>query len=382
MDPPVGVDRLGRYELLRPIATGGMGTVWLARLVGPDGIHRYLALKILGGGDPELVTMFLHEARVIASLHHANVVHVYDVGVADDGRHYLAMEYLHGVSLRAVLDRAYQVRAELPLGFGLAVAIAAAAGLHHAHERRGPGGPLGIVHRDISPSNIMVGHDGVVKLIDFGIADSTIRVDETRRGLIKGKTAYMSPEQLLEEPLDRRSDVFALGIVAYEATTQARAFRAASELETARRIVHGKVMPPARARPGYPADLATTVLAALAVDPADRFASAAELGDALARTAARLGLAVGPAAITEVMQRLFPDAHEPWVPRRRGFARGSGGHHTPPEARAVDDEVTARFVSLEADALEPSVVVSMDELQAVVIDDIDVVSIDDMVDPS
>ena len=372
MNVPTGTDRLGRYELLRPIATGGMGTVWLARLTGPEGIHRHLAVKILDPGASAdasddaaaRVAMFLHEARVIASLNHPHVTHVYDVGVADDGRYYLAMEYVHGVSLREVLDAAHQAGVELPLAFGLSVVIAAAAGLHHAHERRGPAGPLGIVHRDVSPSNVMVGHDGTVKLIDFGIADSAARAAATRRGWVQGKTAYMSPEQLLERPVDRRSDVFSLGVVAYEATTQARAFRAASELETARRVVKGSVLAPERARHGYPTDLAAAVITALSVDPAARYASAAELADVLARTAARLGLTLGPAPIAEVMQRLYPDAREPWVPRRRGFARGSGPHDTPPEAvtglHTIDDEPTARFVTLVADAQEPSVIVAID----------------------
>src|SRR6185503_1015616 len=154
---------------------------------------------------------FLDEARLVATLHHQHVAQVYEIGVADDGTHFLAMEYLHGETLRAVLGRARDRGMRIPLEFTLTVVCASAAGLHHAHERRGTSGaPLGIVHRDVSPSNVIVGYDGAVKLIDFGIAKADERSTKTQTGFIKGKAGYMAPEQALGYAVDRRSDVFAL----------------------------------------------------------------------------------------------------------------------------------------------------------------------------
>ncbi|MCA9673501.1 MAG: serine/threonine protein kinase, partial [Myxococcales bacterium] len=266
---------LDRYELVQPLGAGGMAKVYLARLADPSGFDRHFALKLLESVDDpagaEEQVLFRHEARVLGSLHHQHIAQIFDAGVAPDGAHYLVMEYVHGATLREVLEAARHAGRQLPLGFGLTVIAAAAAGLHHAHQRRSADGPMGIVHRDVSPSNLMIGHDGSVKLIDFGIAWSRNRSLETRRGIVRGKPGYMSPEQLMELPLDGRSDVFALGVVAYEATTQTRAFRASSEHETARRVVQGKVRSPAAARPGYPAELTELVMTALAPDPASRF---------------------------------------------------------------------------------------------------------------
>jgi serine/threonine-protein kinase len=202
-------------------------------------------------------------------------------------------------------------------------------------------------------------------VIDFGIALSHGReVEATRRGTVKGKAGYMSPEQLLGHPIDRRSDVFSLGIVAYEATAQARAFRAGSDHETARRVVHGEVRPPAAARPGYPADLAQVVMNALSVDPAARYQTAAELGSAVEKCAGRLGLPLGDAVIAAEMQILYPDVREPWV--RARTPRGSGRHETIDRVDAVDvleveapdadEATTARFVMIDGDALDPSLV--------------------------
>ncbi len=252
--------------------------------------------------------MFEHEARVIAALRHPNIARVFEAGVAEDGSHYLAMEYVDGVTLRELLDTAHHAGRTLPLDFALTVVAAAASGLHHAHERSGPDGPLGIVHRDVSPSNIMIGRDGAVKVIDFGIAWSRVRTAHTAAGHIKGKPGYMAPEQLRGEPVDRRTDVFALGIVAYEATTQARAFRASTAMETARRIVHGELVAPATVRPGYPPALAEVVRIALATRSDERFATADALRRAVMRVAGELGLGLGPPALARVVGAMFPDA--------------------------------------------------------------------------
>src|SRR5262249_49369168 len=169
------------------------------------------------------------------------------VGVADDGTYFLAMEYLHGETVRATLARARHRHVRLPFEYALSVVANAASGLHHAHERRGADGqPLGIVHRDVSPSNIICGYEGSVKLIDFGIAKADARSTVTQTGFVKGKAGYMAPEQALGYPVDRRSDVFALGVVMYELCTQHRAFRAASEHESVQRMVRGDVTRPSK----------------------------------------------------------------------------------------------------------------------------------------
>ena len=225
-------ERLGKYQLVQHLASGGMANVYLARLSGPGGFERHVVLKTLrtdGVADPALLPMFLDEARVVATLHHQHIAQVYEVG-SEDETYFLAMEYVHGETVRQVLETAVEHERTLPLAFGVTVVCAAAAGLHHAHERRGASGaPLGIVHRDVTPSNVIVSYDGSVKLIDFGIAKADGRATHTRTGFIKGKVGYMAPEQVRGYAVDRRSDVFALGVLAYELTTQKRAFAAESQ---------------------------------------------------------------------------------------------------------------------------------------------------------
>ena len=239
-------ERLGKYQLLQHLAQGGMASVYLARLSGLAGFERHVVLKTLRAdalADTARVAMFLDEARVVATLHHQHIAQVYEVGRARDGSYFLAMEYVHGETISRVLKTAIDRRCSLPLDFGVTVVCAVAAGLHHAHERRGPGGaPLGIVHRDVSPSNVIVSYDGSIKLIDFGIAKATSRTTHTQTGVIKGKAGYMAPEQALGHPVDRRADVFALGVLAYELTTQTHAFQA----------THDGIVPPSKLVASYP----------------------------------------------------------------------------------------------------------------------------------
>jgi serine/threonine protein kinase len=305
----------GRYEVVRHLASGGMAQIYLARLTGIGGFERYVALKTIRGErarDPAAVTMLLDEARLVAALHHHNIAQVHEVGVAGDA-HYLVMEYVHGETARSLLERALERDARLPLAVSLAIVASAAAGLHHAHEcTDGSGEPLGIVHRDVSPSNILIGYDGAVKLIDFGIARAEQRQTETQTGILKGKSGYMSPEQCRCEPVDRRSDIFALGIVLYELTTLARAFRGINDYETMQRIVRGHLPPPSRLVPGYPQELEALVLRALAPDPDSRFATAAALHEELDAIAGRLGGIASPATVGRYLSGLFGQRPEPW----------------------------------------------------------------------
>ena len=219
--------RIGKYEVVHRIATGGMAEIFLVRAVGIYGFEKYVVLKRIlpqHAASEEFVKMFLKEARVAASLDHANIAQVHDIGEAG-GSTFFTMEYLHGEDLRHIVRYLDSRALRLPLEHALSIVIGAAAGLHFAHEKKGPDGrSLGIVHRDVSPANIVVTYDGGVKLVDFGIAKLATDPELSQRYALKGKLAYMSPEQLHNLPVDRRSDVFSLGIVLYEITTHARLF--------------------------------------------------------------------------------------------------------------------------------------------------------------
>src|SRR4051794_20958859 len=277
--------KVGRYQLVRRLAVGGMAEIYLARLpgVGIEGFEKLVVLKRIlpqHALDPELLRMFLDEARLSATLTHPHVTEVYDVGT-DGEAPFFAMEYVHGSNLRQLMQAQ---AAPLPLAHAIGIVAAAAAGLHYAHEKRGPGNePLHIVHRDVSPSNVLVSYDGAVKVSDFGIAKWAYQRTQTQEGALKGKFAYMSPEQCRARPVDRRSDIFALGAILYELTTGAAPFSGASELDILNQIATGRAAPPAwpEAIGTYPPALSAIVLRALAPEPADRFQTMQELQIAL-----------------------------------------------------------------------------------------------------
>jgi serine/threonine-protein kinase len=292
-----------------------MAEVHLARSSGIGGFERHVVVKkILGehAKDQRFVTMFLDEARLAAQLHHANIAQVYDIG-EEDGTYFFAMEYVHGVDLRNVLHKIATKRAQIPTEHVLSIVGGAAAGLHYAHDKRGPDRqPLGLVHRDVSPSNILVAYDGAVKLVDFGIAKAATRATETRSGTLKGKVAYMSPEQCQGKPLDRRSDVFALGIVLYELSTVSRLFKADSDYQTMHQIVSGDVPPPSKRRGDYPIDLEPIVMKALAKDVNDRYQSAGELLEAIEGYANTHRLVMSPAGLGRWVREQMGERPEPW----------------------------------------------------------------------
>ncbi|HEY5949595.1 MAG TPA: protein kinase [Kofleriaceae bacterium] len=299
-----------------PLAAGGMARIYIGRSTGIGSFERHVVLKMITperANDLTAVNMFLDEARLAASLNHQNVAQVFEVG-EDLGIHYLAMEYVHGQDLRAVLAKAGSQGTRIPLELALTVVAGAAAGLNHAHERRGPDGtPLGIVHRDVSPSNIMIGYDGAVKLLDFGIAKATARSVETQSGIIKGKFAYMAPEQCRGRDVDRRSDVFSLGIILYEISTQHRCFRADSDFDTMHRIVTGDVVRPTRLVQGYPQALEAIVMKALAVDASQRYQSAGLLLEALESFAVSSRMSLSTMGLGRFMRDMFGEVQEPWL---------------------------------------------------------------------
>ena len=302
--------RIGRYDLITALATGGMGRIWLGRAAGIGGFERKVVIKTLElPPSPEseaAAAMFLDEARLLGLLHHQHIASVFEVGRDEDGRHYMVIDYLEGHSAHDVFERATQFGASLPLDFTLTVASATANGLHYAHTRKDTDGtPLGIVHRDVTPSNVMIGYDGAVQLIDFGIAMAANRKTKTQTGFVKGKVGYLSPEQVSGRDVDPRTDVFSLGILLYELSTLHRAFRDSSDLATMQRIKAGRVTRPSLLVPNYPLELEIIVMKALQVDPRERFPDAEAMRRALEALGHRLHLVLGDAAIIEVMAQLF-----------------------------------------------------------------------------
>jgi len=316
--------RVGRYEVLTHLATGGMAQIYLARQTGLGAFERHVVLKTIlreRATDQRFVTMFLDEAKLAATLNHQNIAQVYEVDQAD-GAYFMAMEYVHGENARAILETTLRRGWTIPLELAVMIISGAAAGLHHAHERRGKNGlPLNIVHRDVSPANIMVGYDGSVKVLDFGIAKAEERATKTVGGTIKGKYGYMSPEQCKGKPIDRRSDIFALGICLYELTTLRRAFKGNDDFETMKRIVASDCVLPSVVVPGYPRELEAIVLTAMANDVNARFQSAQEMIEALDAFAVRAKLTGSNTAMGRFMVQLFGSKREPWV-------EGAGGDRT------------------------------------------------------
>ncbi len=312
----MGADRLGRYVILKHLASGGMADVLIARADGIEGFERHVVVKRIRAEhakDSRFIEMFLDEARLAANLHHQNIVQVHDIGEAD-GEYFFAMEYIHGEDLRRILSAVSKSKSHMPLGYVVAIVSAAAAGLHYAHERRGGDKkPLNIVHRDVSPSNILIGYDGSVKVVDFGIAKAAMRTVETKSGSLKGKVSYMSPEQCKGTAIDKRSDVYALGVVLYELSTTTRLFKGDNDYLVMDAIVNGKIPLPRVRRPDLPNELSTIIMHALSSDPTRRFQSADELRQALDKFAIKAGLTASTGALAGYMHKLFGERPEPWL---------------------------------------------------------------------
>jgi eukaryotic-like serine/threonine-protein kinase len=320
---------LGRYQLLRPLESGGMGQLYLARASEVPGFEKLVVLKRVLATEPyhpDFGRMLFDEARLMASLHHPNIAQVYDAGMDGDCP-YFTMEYVHGENLTRLLTALSKRGRGLTLSNALWIVMSAAAGLHYAHEKRLPNGePWGIVHRDVSPGNIMISFDGVVKVIDFGIAKAVARSVATRPGMVKGNLRYMSPEQFLGAPLTRQSDLFSLGIVLFELTTGTRWQRERDDQLAAQQMVHGPLPLPSERRSGYPAELEAIVLKALARAPAERFADAQQLQQALASFAAQQALVPSNIELGHTLSQLF--AERAALSTQRELLDAPG--HTPP----------------------------------------------------
>ena len=313
-------EKFGRYELLRKLAEGGMGEVHLARMEGPAGFEKRVVIKKIlrqFSSDPKFVERFIEEGKTLVTLSHGNIVPVFDLGVVD-GEYYLAMEYVEGGNLRDAIKHLAQTDTTLPWPLAVTVVQGVCRALAFAHDRTDDEGrPLHIVHRDISPSNIMVSRHGDVKLVDFGIARSTRSLHHTISGFIEGKVYYMSPEQARGETLDRRTDLFSLGVVFYELLTGKRPFEGENELQVLERIKSGAPDAPDRVVAGIPDALSAVVMRCLAKERDARYATAAEVADALQQVLIDQSRVTGEGALADFLnERGFFDA-APEAPQRR-----------------------------------------------------------------
>lgn len=309
-----------RYQILMKLAVGGMAEIFLVRSATVTGVERYCALKRIlprNSSNAQFVEMFLNEARLATQLQHPNIASVYDIGMLEDSYFY-TMEYVHGQTVRELARRAQELNRPLPLACVLTIIAGAAAGLHHAHERNANDGrPLGIVHRDVSPSNLMVSYEGNVKLVDFGIAKAADLAVETRSGVVKGKVSYLSPEQCRCERVDRRSDLFSLGIVAWEMLTGQRLYQRTTEYESMAAIIYEAPPPPGTLRSEVPSEVDDIVMRLLARSVTARFQTAAEVIEAIENASIRAGTMLSTAAVSRLMHDLFGPRAEPWLDLER-----------------------------------------------------------------
>lgn len=311
---PVAARRIGRYQLCFELASGGMASVYLARTQSTAGFHKVVALKRIHphlADEQDYVEMFLDEARIASRITHANVCSVFDFGKA--GRdYYIAMEYLVGEPLARVQRRVVasaEQRSDPVLPSRMARVIASACeGLHAAHELTGADGEsLAVVHRDVSAENLFVTYDGDVQVVDFGIAHARQRVHRTGAGQVKGTFPYMAPEQMTAAPVDRRVDVWALGVVLWELLTLQPLFLRGSDVDTMYAVLSGEILPPSHHRKEVSPELDAIVMRALQRNPDDRWQTTREMGKALRRCLAKHEEPVGPAELAEWMTELFPE---------------------------------------------------------------------------
>jgi eukaryotic-like serine/threonine-protein kinase len=297
--------RVGRYVIFGPIASGGMGTVCFGRLLGAEGFSRAVAIKRVRAelaGDQELVTGLMDEAKIAARIRHPNVVPTLDVE-SDGGEIFVIMEYVAGASLAHLLVATKEQQEAMPIGIAIRVMIDTLRGLHAAHEACDElGKPLGIVHRDVSPQNVLVGADGVARVVDFGVAKAEGRSSKTRAGQLKGKLRYMAPEQLLIEPVGPHTDIYAASAVLWEALT-GEVLVQGERQEMIRKILQDPIPPPSNLRPEICPELDALVLRGLAREPRRRHASARAFAQALEST----GLASSSGVVEEWVRLVVGD---------------------------------------------------------------------------
>lgn len=352
-------ERFGQYILHERIAVGGMAEVWRASMLGLEGFRKTVAIKkilphLAENGD--FVRMFIEEAKLAAQLNHENLVDIYDLGKIDSS-FFIAMEFVDGHDLRSVLNRLRQSAEQIPLGLALLIAAEVASGLGYAHSRKSAGGErLDLVHRDVSPRNVLIGSDGRVRLCDFGVAKAVSSVIRTEIGALKGKLQYMSPEQASGKPVDARSDIYSLGSVLYEMVAGKRLFRADNEASLLDAVRAGNVDDPAQHNPGLPPDVRRVLLKALARKPSARYQKASGFAEELMNLARSFDPLPSEQALGEFAQELF---EEPDIVR---VSRASGDLPEEPASQRPSTE-SARIET----ATRPSAMSSISTVRRLVV---------------
>ncbi len=306
--------QFGKYLLLERIGVGGMAEVFKAKTFGAEGFERLVAIKRILSHlveDEDFVNMFIDEAKIAVRLQHPNIVGIHDLGRAG-GTLYIAMEFVPGRDVRAIYDFEQEREGTTPIGVACHIVMKMCEALHHAHFATGPRGePLQVIHRDVSPQNVLISFDGEVKVADFGLAKARGRMVQTQAGVVKGKLAYMSPEQLRGDDIDHRVDVFGLGIVLFELLTGQRLFLGPSDMDTLRRVYEARVPPMQELNPNVHPDLEAIVRRALAKNRDERYATALDLHDDLQSFAYGHGCYAGAAALRGYLREVFPDVAPP-----------------------------------------------------------------------
>ncbi len=301
---------VGRFRIVRRLGAGGMATVHLAVAEGDGGFEKWVALKICLphlARDPFAQRLFLEEARIVGRISHPNVVQVYEVGF-HEGLYFIVMEYAAGRSLRQVWTRVTDSGGRMPPPIAARIIADAAAGLHAAHELRDDhGSPMGVVHRDVTPHNLIVTHDGITKVVDFGVAQSNCGPMVRDAGTFNGKMAYMSPEQARGDVLDRRVDVHALGIVLWELVTGRRLFRGKNDLETIINVLDGNIPLPSYLVPSCGKSIDRVVMKALSGSASERYSTTLELARSLSEERPFGGVVATAQGVAEYVDTLFPE---------------------------------------------------------------------------
>ncbi|MDD5223333.1 MAG: protein kinase [bacterium] len=302
--------RLGHYVLTELVASGGMAQVFRGKALGPGGFEKTVAVKMIHphlSADRDFIDMLIDEAKLTAGLTHPNIAQTIDF-LEDENRYFLVMEYIDGQNLRGILKRAEELGRPLAFPDAAFIALGAASGLGFAHSRMDEDDRhLGIIHRDVSPQNILVSYEGDVKLVDFGVAKAAGRLSVTQTGVLKGKFAYMSPEQADGQALDHRSDIFSLGVVMYELFTGNRLFQGDSDISTLRRVREARVEPPRKTCPEIPEELEVITLRCLAREPGGRYQAAARLRDDLQLFLSRAGYFQSSQTLSRYLREAFSE---------------------------------------------------------------------------
>lgn len=350
--------RFGQYELLERVATGGMAEVYRGRAAGAEGFEKWVAIKRIlpeYATDERFISMLLTEARIHSALSHRNIVQIHDLGISEDGEYFIVLEYVEGHDLRAIMEAAAAHERRIPDALALHIVDELAQALHFAHELRGAdGNALGIVHRDVSPSNVLVSNAGEVKLSDFGIAKR--RHDHSVFGSLKGNLVYMPPEQARGLPLDRRADLFALGAVLFEMLTGHKVREINDEVNGLREVASGVLRSARELRPDLPEPIAGLLDRVLAVDPDDRFPDAAAFGTAVRELRREHQIPAGPTDLQQFIREVSPPRRARSPVERSKIIRLAPEFRVPSGAGGVSsDRATAeRPSSVHALSFDPA----------------------------